>query len=84
MTYLEIENQVKQLLPAEQILLAEKMMHWLREAALHTPDLNRAKAPPDAQRFWSSFGAWRDELPAAEIARNLAQARQSRPTPPDL
>jgi hypothetical protein len=84
MTYLEIENQVKQLPPTEQILLAEKMMHWLREATLHTLDSNRAEATPGARRFWNSFGAWRDELPAAEIVRNLSQARQSRPTPPDL
>jgi hypothetical protein len=84
MTYLEIENQVKQLPAVEQILLAEKMMHWLREAALPTPDFNRAEATPGTKRFWGSFGAWRDELSAAEIARNLSQARQSRPTPPDL
>jgi hypothetical protein len=38
MTYSEIENQVKQLSTTDQILLAEKILQWLRESAQHEVD----------------------------------------------
>jgi hypothetical protein len=38
MTYSEIEDKVRQLSTAEQILLAEKILQWLRESALHETD----------------------------------------------
>jgi hypothetical protein len=38
MTYSEIEDKVRQLSTIEQILLAEKILQWLRESALQEVD----------------------------------------------
>ena len=43
MTYAEIEDQIRQLSTAEQILLAEKILHWLRESTL--PAMDPRKLP---------------------------------------
>ena len=35
-------------------------------------------------RFWSSFGAWRDDRPIKDTLQDIHEARRSRPGPPAL
>jgi hypothetical protein len=35
-------------------------------------------------RFWASFGAWRDDAPVESTLATIRDARRSRPEPPSL
>ena len=39
---------------------------------------------PDLTRFWSSFGAWQDDVPTDETMRRIRESRRSRTEPPTL
>ena len=44
-------------------------------------------APPsqsDLDRFWASFGAWKDERPTEDVIKDIHKARHSRREPPTL
>ena len=40
--------------------------------------------PRDLTRFWASFGAWQDDVPADETMRRIREGRCSRANPPTL
>jgi hypothetical protein len=48
------------------------------------PASQSEQAPPDLTRFWSSFGAWQDDVPAEETMRRIHESRRSRIEPPTL
>jgi len=42
------------------------------------------QATLDLTRFWASFGAWQDDVPADETMRRIRENRRSRAEPPTL
>lgn len=48
------------------------------------PASSTEQEPHNLTRFWASFGAWQDDVPADETMRRIHESRRSRTEPPTL
>jgi hypothetical protein len=60
-------------LPESELGKVLKMIHFLKEEIFGTENAKQE----DLERFWQSFGSWKDDRAAEEIIQDVYESRKS-------